>query len=245
MVYDNPLNQYIILTDLSSNVEGGENDVNIASPQHAGSGINGCTRELPSVQFMEILKSLLQEEPTSESMGVIKASGGLPEADNQCYNPYVDEEIAMDNLKNLPVQFKAIKQYIPRGKLAVINTPTVKQMVRMRFQTLKLQGDWVIEDDQVTVRSTTENEAEMCMEILVESVLEEDIHLPRGSELIVDTDKWQMVNNRLNKKYKDQVFITSMSAILMVYFKMFIHVVLLFNLCVIILPWYQSCIHQH
>ncbi|KAL4231188.1 ADP-D-ribose binding [Mactra antiquata] len=188
-------------------------NTNVQQTSSASNEVSGGDANLQDIQpepFMNVLKSLLDDEPVHGNERLLEASGGA-EVDNQCHNTTNDndddkvETVILKDLKELPDGYKTVKECIPRGKLEVINTNTVRQMVKNRFETFKLDGKWTIDGDIVTVCSTTLTDAETCMEILVESVLEEIIPLPAGSEIIVDTDKWVMLKSRLNKKYKDQV----------------------------------------
>ncbi|XP_053406693.1 protein mono-ADP-ribosyltransferase PARP14-like [Mercenaria mercenaria] len=107
--------------------------------------------------------------------------------------------------KDIPNPFNLIERNIPKGRRELLRSEWVKNMASLRFQTWGLKGYWRVDDDKVEMFGRSSEETEQCMHLLKETVLERTLKLRKGSEFIVESDKWQLITGNLKKKYPDQV----------------------------------------
>lgn len=156
-------------------------------------------------QLIEVLKSLTAaqvDEFSQMSYRSSKLHSSVTEPACSLNNEtFTIVDVNKTKVDSIPNPASLIERNIPRGRQEIMRSNFVKDIVSLRFQTWGLQGHWKVEDGHVEMLSRTLEESEHCMQMLRDTVLEKTLSLSKGSEFIVESDKWQIITGNLKRKY--------------------------------------------
>lgn len=187
--------------------EDGNNEQESNTELHSVSPVSNESAQ--SGKLMEVLKSfsVSQGEDRSPSQMSYRSS----KLDSTETEPGINNEtftlhdVNKTHQEDIPNPVSLVERNISWGRRKMLSSGLVQNIVRLRFQTWDLKGEWNVEGDSLKLFSRSADENEQCLEILKETVLEKSLELRKGSEFIVESDKWQIVTGQLKRKYPDQI----------------------------------------